>query len=237
MQLEYLRERARKAAHLLACCCFALAIFGARAAGGETAAAGERATVKQPFWEWERGDRRDPMEFMPPSSERDQERRPPPGGGLVSLGGPGEGPGIAPVLPQTGAEVERQRAARAEARQRGLQAEFHLSQQQFSRVEEVTAGALQRLKDANVQDPPLFERLERLRETGSRLKDRREKEAEFSRLRIDIQGIIWEPGNPVALINGQTVKPGQAVEGALVEDIRPGEVVFLYKDVHVRKSP
>jgi len=42
-----------------------------------------------------------------------------------------------------------------------------------------------------------------------------------------LSGIIWEAKEPMALINGEILKVGEAIEGFRVETIRPGEVVVI----------
>lgn len=45
--------------------------------------------------------------------------------------------------------------------------------------------------------------------------------------RADGIGIVWDEKNPMALINGQILKPGSTFLGAEVKEITPNSVIFL----------
>jgi hypothetical protein len=93
------------------------------------------------------------------------------------------------------------------------------------------------LRSTRIGDAALDERLERIRVTADRLKTRSEIEREFKAINIDIQGIIWEPVSPIALIKGVMVREGDTVEGAVVEEIRTSEIIFNFKGVRCRRKP
>ncbi|MHC5055816.1 MAG: hypothetical protein ACYTKD_13985 [Planctomycetota bacterium] len=84
------------------------------------------------------------------------------------------------------------------------------------------------------------------RESEARLRDLREKvrgmrtkvdaENEFRKLGLSVTGVAWSESNPVAIVNGALCVPGDVVEGATIDAILPGEVVFEFKGVRMRKT-
>ena len=45
-----------------------------------------------------------------------------------------------------------------------------------------------------------------------------------------VSGIVWDPEEPIALINGKFFRKGDEVLGAKIEEIQVDRVKFLYKD-------
>ena len=111
-------------------------------------------------------------------------------------------------------------------------------QRQHSEAAKVAAEALSRIEPGQDTDGRLTERVRRLRDTARRLDERAKIEKSFSELPISIEGIVWEPGKAVALINGDVRRVGDIVEGVTGEEIRRGEGIFvLKKGIRVRKQP
>jgi hypothetical protein len=59
---------------------------------------------------------------------------------------------------------------------------------------------------------------------------------EFSGLDLRLSGVAWNESKPVALVNDELCVPGDVVEGATIDAILPGEVVFEFRGVRIRKS-
>ncbi len=191
--------------------------------------------IKQSLWEWDPTGRRDPFIFRPPKTER-----PPPGpeesGILIGL--PTEMPAEEP--PEQQGEVDwaqRRRRAKKVAEQLALSAFKALGARQYARAEEFVASAAGHMRAAKLESPKLAEKLVRLHNTARRLKKRTEIEAEFRNLKIIIRGIVWQPTDPVAVINDEVLREGSTVLGARVEEIRPDAVIFNFKGVRVSKQP
>ena len=47
---------------------------------------------------------------------------------------------------------------------------------------------------------------------------------------LTVTGIVWDPEEPIALINGKFFRKGNEVLGAKIEEIQVDRVKFLYKD-------
>jgi hypothetical protein len=118
---------------------------------------------------------------------------------------------------------------------RAIKAEDLLAARQYAAVVETTAEALAKIKEVQLPAPALSEKLSRAHETASRMKERAEIEKEFRGLQIKIGGVAWNRTSPVALINGEIMRPGETVSGARIEEIRRSEVVFSLKGVRVRR--
>ncbi len=191
--------------------------------------------LKRAAWEWEFTGRRDPFEFRSPKTEEPVEdevvtRLPVDSGSTKPTR-------VKPRQPKRNLGREQNKVW-ALAESAASSAEEHLSLRQHTKAEELAAMALRRMKEINLKDQSLEERLVRLRATARRLAERAEIEREFRNLRISIQGIVWKQGKAVALINGKIKRSGDVVEGARIDDIRPNEVIFvLAKGVRVRKKP
>ena len=57
---------------------------------------------------------------------------------------------------------------------------------------------------------------------------------EFSKRSIKISGIVSLEGSPVAIINGRVFERGQMLdEEVKIQDIRPEEVEFIFRDVRI----
>ncbi len=82
----------------------------------------------------------------------------------------------------------------------------------------------------------MHERLVRIRKTARRLAARCRAEEAFGKLGIEVTGVIWEDSGALALVNGRLLRRGDTVEGASVEEIRPSEVIFRFRDVLVQKE-
>jgi hypothetical protein len=226
--------------------CVVLAIcFAGSASAGEREGAPRGDSARESGlvladWEWMSEGRRNPFEFAPPREEAREE---------VDVRDSRTAEELAreaaressrrastPEEPDRGSD---RRKARSEATVRAAEAEAYLGWRKFSKVEELTSQALRGLEEVELVVPDLNERLERLRATARRLREREEAESEFEKMRIDIQGIVWEPGNAVALINGLALREGDTIAGAPVEveveEIRADEVIFVMKGVRVRK--
>ncbi|MHC4249599.1 MAG: hypothetical protein ACYS9X_10780, partial [Planctomycetota bacterium] len=84
------------------------------------------------------------------------------------------------------------------------------------------------------------------RESEARLRDLREQvrgmrtkvgaEDGFRKLGLRLSGVAWSESNPVAIVNGALCVPGDVVEGATIDAILPGEVVFEFRGVRMRKT-
>ena len=114
-------------------------------------------------------------------------------------------------------------------------AEGLLAVRDYSTVVDDTAKALAAIKRVQLPDPILSEKLKRFHETASRMSERAEIEREFTELQISIAAIAWSLTNPVALINGKVVGPGESVAGARVEEIQRDAVVFSLKGIQIRR--
>jgi hypothetical protein len=121
------------------------------------------------------------------------------------------------------------------AEDRAIKAEDLLAEGQYSKVVESTAEALTKIQEVQLPAPALTEKLSRAHETARRMKERAEIEKEFRDLQIKIGGVAWNRTSPVALINGEIMRPGETVGGARIEEIRRSEVVFSLKGVRVRR--
>jgi hypothetical protein len=79
------------------------------------------------------------------------------------------------------------------------------------------------------------ERLYRLRKAASRVRDRNDADAEFTGLGLRITGIVSRERKSQAIVNGRVVNKGDVIsasaEGAevVVDEIRPDQIIFLYK--------
>jgi hypothetical protein len=198
---------------------------------------GDESAEKRGFWEWDPADRRDPFDFRMLETMKD----------TVEV--PAATPGIGnllnttpkPTTPDTSSTTTRSEANAQQVRKfadgKIEEAKYFLGLQQYGRASESIQEAMNRLKGIRIADPLLTERLDRVLVTAERLKRRTEIEREFKAISIDIQGIIWEPTNPVALIKGRSVREGDVVEGALVEEIRTSEIIFNFKGVRCRRKP
>lgn len=208
---------------------------GVSALGMALSAQGEEApgskdvvTAAKGFWEWDESDRRDPFEYRSPEP--------------VDVEGVAIEPisrTLLPTVPTT--VVPRDTATAQQISQfvtgKVAEARYYLGLQQHGRAAEAIEEAAGKLKAMKVAEPGLAESVERVQLTAQRLKARAEIESEFRGVSIEIQGIIWEPTNPMALIEGKTVREGDVVEGALIEEIRTSEIIFNYKGVRCRRQP
>lgn len=210
-------------------------LLGAAVLSVRAAYAGEpvSAPQKRPaFTEWISEGRRDPFEYKSPTPEIQEPLK-----AIRIIEEPAQPQARQPDVAKPPVSSEATlRQVRQYAEAKAADAEAYLALQLFDRVLEVCTEALNKIKDAQLADPVLVERLERFRSTATRLKTRTEIEEEFRKLGIELQGIVWEPTNPLAMIKGKTVRRGETVEGALVEEIGPSEVIFLYKGVRCRKG-
>jgi hypothetical protein len=200
--------------------------LGSQARGGETVASAEE-TAGRRFMEWDSTNRRDPFNFRDADAPRRVIETP--------VGLPGDGEPLPPPPPPTNTASAEE--IRRFAEKSALDAERAIGLRNFSRAEEYTQEALSKLEGLQIPDSAVAERLDRAHRTAQRLRTREEVEKEFKNIAIEIQGIIWEPENPVALIKGQTIREGMTVEGALVEEIRTGEIIFNYKGIRCSRSP
>jgi len=86
----------------------------------------------------------------------------------------------------------------------------------------------------------LMERFVRLEATARRLKQRQIIEADFAKLKITVDGIVWTEQSPSAAISGKVCSEGSLLTtGATGQDfvqvhrIRRDAVVFLYRGVQI----
>jgi len=213
----------------------ALLVSSMSFAGPAPAKAEEAKTEKRGFWEWDPAERRDPFEYRSPEKVTETVdvpvARP-----TIDILNPTKTSVKTPVkLPTKSAASIQQARDFADAKVQ--EAKYFLGMQQYARASESIQEAMNRMKGIRMADPLLTERLDRVYATAERLKTRAEIEREFKGISIDIQGIIWEPTNPVALIKGKSVREGDVVEGALVEEIRTSEIIFNFKGVRCRRKP
>ena len=206
--------------------------WGAEGAG----AAGEVAvaeTVKRPRWTWDPTGRRDPFVFEAPRPVKPPGPRPGEGRKTGRESG-----SIVPVPPPpTEKDPVRARLAVNKAAEEIAKVAFEaLGWREYVKADEYVGSALAQMEMVGLDRPRLKERLTRLKKTAERLDRRAKIEKEFRELKIVIQGIVWEPIRPVALINEGIVQEGDTVLGARVVDIRPGEVIFSLKGVKVSKA-
>jgi hypothetical protein len=205
-------------------------------AGPAPAKPGDGAAVKRGFWEWDPSERRDPFDYKTVEAKADGPDIPGQTPGITDLIKKPTSDGPKQPTPPTRSEVTAQQV-RNFADGKIDEAKYFLGLQQYARASESVQEALNKLKGIRIADPLLTERLDRVLVTAERLKTRAEIEREFKAISIDIQGIIWEPTNPVALIKGKSVREGDTVEGALVEQIRTSEIIFNFKGVRCRRKP
>ncbi len=227
---------------------FAIAVAAACTCLGGRATAGERPggpAGEQPAgekgppkafavdtidFEWDFTNRRDPFEFEPVRKgfvhKRNQEES-------VGIFGTKKPKGPKPPKPPDGTpNVEQYAKSIAE------EAEVYLLVRDFAKAADRTGEALNRIAPGDLPEGRLLERLKRLRDTAQRLDERAKIERRFRELAISVEGIVWNPGGAVALINGGVRSEGDVVEGATIEAIRRDEVIFvLEKGVRVRKMP
>lgn len=187
-------------------------------------------------FEWDFTGRRDPFEFRPfRKATRETPEKPT---GFESIFGgpkPKNGERTKPGNGKNGTEVEQNVLKYATARVR--HAEILLSQRQYAETAELTAEALNRIRPDQFPDARLLEKLRRLRDTAQRLGGRAKIEKSFAQLPISIEGIVWQPGNAVVLINGEVMRAGDLVEGVRIDEIRRREVIFVLEEgVRVRKQ-
>ena len=215
---------------LAACGVLCGAAAWAGTAPGGKAVTDQPATPARRFWEWDVSNRRDPFEFKSIEEKASVQQPVTP---TIAPVGP------TPVPPTPGTGVKATATAqeiRAFAEAKAAEAEAYIGVQQYAKAEEVADEALGKLKGAHA-DTAVSERLTRARKTAERLRKRSEIEKEFKNITIDIQGIIWEPENPMALIKGQLVKEGDVVEGATIEEINTAEIIFNFRGVRCRRGP
>jgi hypothetical protein len=203
----------------------ASAVVALALALGTDARAGE-PTGEFRFFEWDSSGRRDPFEFRGPDIARVPTPLPTP-----------IGPTPAPVDPTPPENAASAKEIRQFAERRAREAEQAIGYQQFARAEEAAQEAIGKLGSLQIPDAVVAERLNRALRTAQRLRSRDEIEKEFKGVKIEIQGIIWSPETPMALIKGQMVGEGETVEGALVEEIRTDEIIFNYKGIRCSRGP
>ena len=103
-------------------------------------------------------------------------------------------------------------------------------------TERLVDEALAALRVQGAGDREVEARLRGLLEKTRGARTEAETLKEFRRLKLRLSGVAWSKSNPVALINGRLCVPGDVIKGATVEGIFPGEVVFVFNGVSVRKS-
>lgn len=170
-------------------------------------------------WSWEDSGRRDPFVFRQAKE---------PGGG----GGTGRRPFSPPTPPSPPVNPT---AVLREANKVADQCVRRLEFRDFDAVAVLASDYKRRLCESGLEAEHVYERLVTIRQTALRLRARERAEQAFGRLRIDVHGIIWEETGASALVNDRIVREGSVVEGARVKEIRPGEVLFEFKGVLVRK--
>ena len=95
-------------------------------------------------------------------------------------------------------------------------------------------------------DPPqlrqMFETLLAYRRTAERLKRQEEVTAEFNRLNIHVQAILWSPTEARIVVNGMVAEAGEKLRGdrglseVRVEAIEPKSVLFVYRGQRFRMA-
>jgi len=86
------------------------------------------------------------------------------------------------------------------------------------------------------------ERLTDLRRAGERLKSREDAEAEFERIGVRLTGVVAREKHSQAIVNGKTVSKGDIVSAnnesvdIVVDDIRPDQVIFLFRGYRVTQE-
>jgi hypothetical protein len=202
-------------------------VAGVSLASGAVAARAEGTSLS----EWDPTGRRDPFEFRSaePDTGRDDER-----GRRMNEEGKrrNENEGADPRPPErTLTDLLRESSALLDGSARRFGA------RDYALVEEDAGRLLRGLDRAQHDDPLLRERLAALRDAAARLRRVRESEQDFARLNIVVQGIVWSPDAAVALVNGTAVREGESVGDARVEEIRRGEVIFVYRNVRIAVAP
>jgi hypothetical protein len=84
--------------------------------------------------------------------------------------------------------------------------------------------------------------LSRLKKAAERLVLRRQAEAAFRNLGVRVTGVVWQPMDSRAVVNGQVVRKGNilavgepsAGENVYVEDILPEQVIVNYRGYKMR---
>lgn len=199
-------------------CGLALAVIAlAGAASGSVKGPGEGEELLR-YWSWSRheGSRRNPFVYRAlgePHMDDDEGDAPPP-----------------PVPPRPRVDLS------GIARRGAQDARSHLDKCQLDRAERTAEEVLERIQGADGLDPADVERLRRLALTARRLRLRRETERAFADLPIDIRGIVWDGRDAVALVNGTTVRRGDVIQGARIEEIRRDGIVFVLNGIRVRKG-
>lgn len=124
----------------------------------------------------------------------------------------------------------------ADAAELARKAEEELALERAVEAERLLDEAIEALR---VQAAGDVEIEARLRDLRRKLLDMRTEDAAaegFGKLGLKLSGVAWSKANPVALINDQLLVPGDSIEGAKIERISPGEVVFVFNGVRIRKS-
>jgi len=115
-------------------------------------------------------------------------------------------------------------------------AEEQLALGNIGKAERLADDALGALRVQGAGDREVEARLRSLIEKTGGARTESETIKGFRGLKLSLSGVAWSKSNPVALINGRLCVPGDVVEGATIDRIFPGEVVFVFNGVRVRES-
>ncbi len=124
----------------------------------------------------------------------------------------------------------------ADAVEFARKAEEELALEKAAEAERFIDAALEALRVQAAGDVEIEARLRGLRR---KLLDMRTEDAAaeaFGKLGLKLSGVAWSKASPVALIDDQLWVPGDVIEGATIDGIFPGEVVFVFNGVRIRKS-
>ena len=200
----------------------ALALPATRGWGGEPEKppAGPAPAEEQP-WIYEDGGRRDPFTFMKPI--------------VIKTAQPGE-------QPDRGRMVERQVEAE---RNYNIAANALMSGNPKAALAACDAG-LEAFRDIRTDNVPelqeMRERLFRLRKASERQRNRQDAEDAFKNLNLRLSGVVARERDSKAIINGKQVGRGDLIEaadnseGAIVDDIQQGRVIFRFRGYKIELS-
>lgn len=116
------------------------------------------------------------------------------------------------------------------------QAEERFALGDLSGAEGFADKAFEALRLQSAGDLEVVVRLRGLREKIGGMRTEVDAAKEFRKLNLRLSGVAWNKSNPVAFVNDKLCVPGDIVEGATIDLILPGEVIFEFNGVRMRKS-
>jgi len=104
-------------------------------------------------------------------------------------------------------------------------------------------AGLEAFRDIRTDEVPelqeMRERLFRLRKASERQRNRQDAEEAFDKLNLRLTGVVARERDSKAIINGKLAERGDLInpadhsEGALVDDIQPGRVIFRFRGYRI----